>query len=132
MVELCVQLPVFVWLLVLLANDYSMYEYSSKYPMCRIISCSWFSVTILTLCALQVTILLLHCMWSKLWSSADVTLHVIIQGVINDREHRISELEEALRESIRITAQREVVMHEQQMKLEHTERVVSYITNNTD
>ena len=71
-------------------------------------------------------------MWSKLWSSADVTLHVIIQGVINDREHRISELEEALRESIRITAQREVVMHEQQMKLEHTERVVSYITNNTD
>jgi len=53
------------------------------------------------------------------------------QGVIQDREHRISELEEALRESIRITAQREVVMHEQQMKLEHTERVVSHITNTT-
>ena len=55
-----------------------------------------------------------------------------VQGVINDREHRITELEEALRESIRITAQREVVMHEQQMKLEHTERVVSFITCNTE
>jgi len=50
--------------------------------------------------------------------------------VIGDREHRITELEEALRESIHITAQREVVMHEQQMKLEHTERVVSRLTNN--
>jgi len=57
---------------------------------------------------------------------------MVLQGVITDREHRISELEEALRESIRITAQREVVMHEQQMKLEHTERVVSNITNNLD
>jgi len=54
-----------------------------------------------------------------------------VQGVIHDREHRISELEDALRESIRITAQREVVMHEQQMKLEHTERVVSRITNSS-
>jgi len=52
---------------------------------------------------------------------------LFVQGVINDREHRITELEEALRESIRITAQREVVMHEQQMKLEHTERMVSFI-----
>lgn len=42
-----------------------------------------------------------------------------------DKESRIEELEEALRESIRITAQREVVMAEQQMKLEHTERVVA-------
>lgn len=42
-----------------------------------------------------------------------------------DKENRIEELEEALRESIRITAQREVVMAEQQMKLEHTERVVA-------
>ena len=50
--------------------------------------------------------------------------------MIGDREHRITELEEALRESIHITAQREVVMHEQQMKLEHTERVVSRLTNN--
>jgi len=54
---------------------------------------------------------------------------LFVQGVISDREHRITELEEALRESIRITAQREVVMHEQQMKLEHTERVVSHFTN---
>jgi len=53
----------------------------------------------------------------------------VAQGVITDRDHRITELEEALRESIRITAQREVVMHEQQMKLEHTERVVSHFTN---
>jgi len=53
-----------------------------------------------------------------------------VQGVISDREHRITELEEALRESIRITAQREVVMHEQQMKLEHTERVVSFVIRN--
>jgi len=53
----------------------------------------------------------------------------VVQSVIGDREHRITELEEALRESIHITAQREVVMHEQQMKLEHTERVVSRLTN---
>ena len=46
------------------------------------------------------------------------------QGVIHDKEDRIFELEEALRESIKITAQREVVMHEQQMKQEHGERVV--------
>jgi len=56
--------------------------------------------------------------------------HLLVQGVIQDRDHRITELEEALRESIRITAQREVVMHEQQMKLEHTERVVSFVRCN--
>ena len=50
---------------------------------------------------------------------------VFLQGIINDRNSRITELEEALRESIKITAQREVVMHEQQMKLEHTERMVT-------
>lgn len=48
----------------------------------------------------------------------------LLKSVIVDKESRIEELEEALRESIRITAQREVVMAEQQMKLEHTERVM--------
>jgi len=67
--------------------------------------------------------------WLHIWKLGISYVH-FVQGVITDREHRISELEEALRESIRITAQREVVMHEQQMKLEHTERVVSNITDN--
>ena len=48
----------------------------------------------------------------------------LLQSLLHDRDSRISELEEALRESIRITAQREVVMAEMQMKLEHTERMV--------
>jgi hypothetical protein len=52
-------------------------------------------------------------------------MYVILQSLIQDRDSRISELEDALRESIRITAQREVVMAEQQMKLEHTERMVN-------
>lgn len=37
---------------------------------------------------------------------------------------RIEELEEALRESVKITAQREMVMAEQQMKIEQTEKQV--------
>ena len=38
---------------------------------------------------------------------------------------RIEELEEALRESVKITAQREMVMAEQQLKIEDTEKQVS-------
>jgi|SRR6218665_1788581 len=55
-----------------------------------------------------------------------LSINLCWQSVIADKENRIEELEEALRESIRITAQREVVMAEQQMKLEHTERVVCF------
>ena len=45
---------------------------------------------------------------------------------MQEKDGRITELEEALRESIKITAQREVVMAEQQMKLDHTHRLVYF------
>lgn len=65
--------------------------------------------------------------WLASWLSVTKAwIDETVQSLIHDRDGRISELEEALRESIRITAQREVVMAEQQMKLEHTERMVKH------
>ena len=44
---------------------------------------------------------------------------------------RIEELEEALRESVKITAQREMVMAEQQMKIEQTDKQVRTLVQRT-
>lgn len=41
-----------------------------------------------------------------------------------EKENRVKELEEALRESIRITAEREIVVADQQMRLDRAEKDV--------
>lgn len=46
--------------------------------------------------------------------------------MIKDKSNRIEELEEALRESVRITAQRELVMAEQQAQLANTDKQVTH------
>ena len=47
------------------------------------------------------------------------------QDAVIAKGDRIEELEEALKESVRITAEREMVMVEQQQQLEEAERKVS-------
>lgn len=47
---------------------------------------------------------------------------------MKQKEDRIEELEEALRQSVRITAEREMVMAEQQEKIDQTQKQVAYLS----
>lgn len=49
------------------------------------------------------------------------------QLVIEQKNERIEELEEALRESVRITAQREMDMAELQVQIDASKTAVSYL-----
>lgn len=51
--------------------------------------------------------------------------HIYPQDAVIAKGDRIEELEEALKESVRITAEREMVMVEQQQQLEEAEQKVS-------
>lgn len=66
----------------------------------------------------------------KRWFNNSIILIVvyIYQTTMKSKEERIEELEEALRESVRITAEREMVMAEQQLKLDEAEKSVSLMT----
>ena len=48
---------------------------------------------------------------------------------MRQRDDRVEELEEALRESVKITAEREMVMAEQESKIQQTEMKVTMQTN---
>jgi len=47
------------------------------------------------------------------------------QGTMKEKEGRIEELEEALRESVRITAEREMLLMEQKMQIDASQNKVA-------
>ena len=51
---------------------------------------------------------------------------------MKEKEGRIEELEEALRESVKITAEREMVMMEQKMQIDACNNKVSFIMVNLE
>ena len=51
--------------------------------------------------------------------------YCFLQGSMKEKEGRIEELEEALRESVKITAEREMVMMEQKMQIDACNNKVS-------
>lgn len=55
---------------------------------------------------------------------------MMLQGYVKEKEGRIEELEEALRESVKITAEREMLLMEQKIQIDTSQnKVSSYIFN---
>ena len=51
----------------------------------------------------------------------------MLQSLLSLKEERIRDMEEALRESVKITAQREMVVHDLEVKVKRTEIQVSFL-----